>query len=61
VRIKDYLTIKGGANRKEPIFDVDTAIEVCCQQESTREEAEKLAQAQQRWKLLVKIYIESGD
>ena len=35
--IKEFLTIKNAA--ETPIFDVDTAIEVCRQQDSTRQHA----------------------
>ena len=34
-------------------------IDVCRQQEHTREQAEQLAKRQKRWKLLVLIYVES--
>ena len=55
--IKDFLNIKNG--EETPIFDVDTAIEVCRQQDSTRQHAIALAEKKKRWKLLVQIYIES--
>jgi len=55
--IKEFLTIKNAT--EQPIFDVDTAIEVCRQQDSTRMHAIQLAEKKQRWKLLVQIYIES--
>ena len=35
--IKEFLTIKNAS--EQPIFDVDTAIEVCRQQDSTRQHA----------------------
>ena len=54
--IKEFLTIH---NDQEPIFDVDTAIEVCRQQDLTREYAIDLAEKKKRWKLLVQIYIEN--
>ena len=54
--IKEFLTI---TNDTQPIFDVDTAIEVCRQQDLTREYAIDLAEKKQRWKLLVQIYIEN--
>ena len=54
--IKEFLTI---TNDQQPIFDVDTAIEVCRQQDLTREYAIELAEKKQRWKLLVQIYIEN--
>lgn len=58
VEINQFLTIK---DSEPPIFDVDTAIEVCRQQESTRMHAIKLAEQKQRWKLLVQIYVESQN
>lgn len=57
--ISQFLTIKSAT--EQPIFDVDTAIEVCRQQDSTRMHAIKLAEQKQRWKLLVQIYIESQN
>jgi hypothetical protein len=54
--IKEFLTIN---DNTQPIFDVDTAIEVCRQQDLTREHAIELAEKKQRWKLLVQIYIEN--
>ena len=57
--IKEFLTIKNATD--QPIFDVDTAIEVCRQQDSTRQHAIQLAEKKQRWKLLVQIYIESQN
>ena len=57
--IKEFLTIKNAGDT--PIFDVDTAIEVCRQQDSTRAHAIQLAEKKQRWKLLVQIYIESQN
>ena len=48
--IKEFLTI---TNDQQPIFDVDTAIEVCRQQDLTREYAIELAEKKSRWKLLV--------
>jgi len=41
------------------IFDVDTAIEVCRQQEKTLEQAIQLAQENQKYRLLVQIFIEN--
>ena len=55
--IADFLKIKKSSDK--PIFDVDTAIEVCRQQDSTRDHAIMLAEKMQRWRLLVQIYIEN--
>ena len=55
--IAEFLKIKKTSDK--PIFDVDTAIEVCRQQDSTRDHAIMLAEKMARWKLLVQIYIEN--
>ena len=43
----------------ESIFDIDTAIEVCRQQEETLDQAEALAEKSKNYKLLVQIQIEN--
>jgi len=58
--IKLFIQKAIGENSKnQTIFDVATAIDVCRQQKSTREEAIKLAKYKQMWRLLVQIYIEN--
>ena len=50
---------KNEESKKQTNFDVATAIDVCRQQKSTREEAIKLAKYKEMWKLLVQIQIEN--
>jgi hypothetical protein len=43
------------------IFDVDTAIDVCREHRPTRDQAISLATQQQKWNLLVQIYIDDEE
>lgn len=46
-------------HKAESIFDINTAIEVCRQQDETLDQAEKLAENSQNYRLLVQIKIEN--
>jgi len=58
-KIQELIKKSEGMQSGESIFDVDTAIEVCRQQEETLDSAEALAEKSGNWRLLVQIKIEN--
>ena len=52
LQIKHFLSTEE-SKKDEPIYDVDTAIEVTMKTDSTRAEAMNLAKERKRWKYLV--------
>ena len=58
-KISELIEKSESKNNGESIFDIDTAIEVCRQQEETLDQAEALAEKSNNFKLLVQIKIEN--
>lgn len=58
-KISELIEKSEQKNNGESIFDIDTAIEVCRQQEETLDQAEALAEKSNNYKLLVQIKIEN--
>lgn len=58
-KITQLIERSQGQHKAESIFDINTAIEVCRQQDETLDQAEKLAENSHNYKLLVQIKIEN--
>jgi len=58
-KIQDLIKKSEGMSAGESIFDIDTAIEVCRQQEETLDQAEALSEKSKNFRLLVQIKIEN--
>jgi len=58
-KISELIKKSESQHQGDSIFDIDTAIEVCRQQEETLDQAEQLADKSKNWKLLVQIKIEN--
>ena len=54
-KIQELIKKSEDAKDGESIFDIDTAIEVCRQQEETLDQAETLAEKSKNYRLLVQI------
>lgn len=59
-KIQALIKKSEGQPAGESIFDIDTAIEVCRQQEETLDQAEALAEKSGNFKLMVQIEIENN-
>jgi len=59
VKIQELIKKSETASSGDSIFDIDTAIEVCRQQEETLDQAEALSEKSKKFKLLVQIKIEN--
>lgn len=58
-KIQELIKKSETAASGDSIFDIDTAIEVCRQQEETLDQAEALSEKSKKFKLLVQIKIEN--
>jgi len=59
VKIQELIKKSETASSGDSIFDIDTAIEVCRQQEETLDQAVALSEKSKKFKLLVQIKIEN--